>query len=266
MYTVGPAHNCTRVVKGICALKLEFHLKSRFDDLEVVSGFFCCWGSSGSWGSGFFDSNNWGSGFFSWGGSCFFSGCGFGSWGFSYNSEGVSWLRLVCWGWVVYSGLMVNWGWVVYSGFVVYWGGFVVYWGWGGFVVYWFWGGFVSWFWEGFVGWGGVGLWFVFWVSGFSFVFDIGNIAIWASGVGDDLDTAIGKVYTVFSLCVVVVSVFAVGESGAGIGITDTVLEVVYWCGNWLMVWGWGWSMVWCWGCWGSGSTCNHSGGYEDLK
>jgi hypothetical protein len=52
------------VVKGICALKLEFHLKRRFNGLEVISGFFWCW-CSGSWGSGFFDSNNWGSGFFS---------------------------------------------------------------------------------------------------------------------------------------------------------------------------------------------------------
>merc|ERR1719288_359516 len=179
--------------------------------------------------------------FFSW----FFSGLSFDSWGFSYNSEGVFWLRLVSWGWV--------WG--------VYWGGFVVYWGW---LVSWSWGWFVSWFWGWFVCWGWVwGLlvwgWFVFWVGSFSFVFDISDITVWASRVGDDLDTAIGKVYTVFSLGVVVVSVFVVGENSSGISVTDSVLEVVDWSSNWFMVWSWSWGMVWSWGSWSSDSASSQS-------
>ena len=196
--------------------------------------------------------------FFSWG--SLFSW----SWGFSYNSEGIFWLWLVSWGWVwgvYWGGVVVNWGWVVDSWFVVNWGGFVVYWGW---LVSWSWGWFVSWFWGWFVCWGWVwGLlvwgWFVFWVGSFSFVFDISDITVWASRVGDDLDTAIGKVYTVFSLGVVVVSVFVVGENSSGISVTDSVLEVVYWSSNWFMVWSWSWGMVWSWGSWSSDSASSQS-------
>ena len=128
--------------------------------------------------------------------------------------------------------------------------------------VCWGWSWFVGRFWEGLVSWGWVGLvWcrFVFWVSGFSFVFDIGNITIWTSRVGDDLDTAIGKVYTVFSLGVVVVSVFVVGENSSGISVTDSVLEVVDWSSNWFMVWSWSWGMVWSWGSWSSDSASSQS-------
>ena len=163
------------------------------------------------------------------------------------------------WG-IYWGGFVVNWGWVVHSGFVVNWGGFVVYWGW---FVSWGWGWLVSWLWGWFVSWGwvwfvsGFGMWLVFWVRSFSFVFDIGDITIWTSRVGDNLDTAIGKVYTVFSLGVVVVSVFVVGENCSGVTITYSVLEVVYWSSNWFMVWSWGWSMVWSWGS--SGSACYDS-------
>jgi hypothetical protein len=188
-------------------------------------------------------------------------------WGIYVSGLVVNWGCVVC-------GLMVNWGWV----WGIYWSGFVVNWGWVGFV-YWCWSWFVYRFWEGLVSWGRVGFvsWgrvglvcrFVFWVSGYSFVFDIGNIAFWTSSVGDDLDTAIGKVYTVFSLGIVVFSVFAVRKDWSIIGIIDTVLVVVYWCNIGVCFWStiWSWSMVWSWGCWRSNSACCHSdSGYEDLS
>ena len=69
------------------------------------------------------------------------------------------------------------------------------------------------------VGWGrgrvvGLGLR----VLGNTLVFHISNIAVWASAVGDNLDTAVGKVDPVLSLGVVVGTVLLVGEDSSGVG------------------------------------------------
>ena len=174
-----------------------------------------------------------------------------------------SWL-VVSWGWVV-------WGWV---GFVD-WSWFMVNWSWGwlvdgcwGWLVWsWGWVRFVSWLVSWLVGWS-------VWVCGFSFVANISDITVWASRVGDNLDTAIGKVYTIFSLGVVVISVFAMREDWAIVGVIYTVLEVVYWWGNdGVSVVGgcWGvigcWSVIWCWGTsGGSNSACYNGSSDKNLK
>ena len=160
----------------------------------------------------------------------------------SVNRSGfvIDWSRVV-WSWVV-------WGWV---GFV-YWGGFVVNWGmdnrfvcrdWGGFVC-WCWVGFVGRFWEGLISRSWVRLvsrsWvgFVLGVGGFSLVTNIGNITTWSSRVRDNLDTTVGKVYAVFPLDIVVVSVFVMSKDGTVMGtIIDTVVEVVHWSSNRFMIW-----------------------------
>jgi hypothetical protein len=170
--------------------------------------------------------------------------------------------------WSVYGWLVVNWSWVVWS-----WVGFV---NWGWLVVNWGRDRFVCWGWEWLIGWGWewfvCGFWgrfvrgLVFWVDGFSFVSNVGNISIWSSRVGDNLDTAIWKVYTVFTLGIVVISVFAMGK---GWSISSSVIyaisEVVYWSSNRLDIWGW--SMVWCWSSRSSGSACYQCGsGYKNLE
>ena len=65
-----------------------------------------------------------------------------------------------------------------------------------------------SWGWL--VGWsrcGVVWLGLVFGILGLTLVFHISNIAVWASAVGDNLDTAVGKVHPVLSSGVIVVPV-----------------------------------------------------------
>ena len=63
------------------------------------------------------------------------------------------------------------------------------------------WGGFVSGFGSGFVG-------GFFGVGSFAFVFDISDETVFVGFVCHDLNTAIGKVDTVFTTSIVVVSVF----------------------------------------------------------
>ena len=137
-------------------------------------------------------------------------------------------------------GFVVNWGRVV-SGF----GGRFVNWGRGGFVRSWVRGGLVSGFGGGFVSW-------LFWVGSFTFVFDISDITIGSSRVRHNLDTAIGKIDTVFTSGIIVVSGFSLGEHWAIMRIIYTVLVVVYWgsngfsiTGSWVrgMIRGW-WGMI----------------------
>jgi len=146
---------------------------------------------------------------------------------------------VVGWGWVVWGWLVVGWGWVVNWSWVVDWGRLVVDWSWsrlvdglGGWLV-------VNWGWVWLGDW--VSSWLVLWVLSLSLVLDIGNIAIWASLVADDLDTAVWEVDTVFTSGVVVVAVFSVGENWAVMRVVDTVLEVIHWWLNWL----WGIAVAW---------------------
>lgn len=141
-------------------------------------------------------------------------------------------------------GFVVNWGRVV-SGFG---GRFVVNWGRGRLVRSWVRGGLVrSWVRGGFV----TSSRFI-WVGCFTFVFDISNITIGTSSVGHNLDTAIGKIDTVFTSGVIVISGFSLGEHWAIMRIIYTILVVVHWgsngfgiTGSWVrgMIRGW-WGMV----------------------
>lgn len=92
---------------------------------------------------------------------------------------------------------------------------------------------FVGWGRSGFVGWGGVvavpslGLW---WVDSCSLVGDVSDEAsLVVSVVGDDLDTAVGKVHTVGSVNLAIgVLVLSLLEGGAGVLVLDTVLVSVW--------------------------------------
>jgi hypothetical protein len=82
----------------------------------------------------------------------------------------------------------------------------------------------------GFIG-GGVGrlVFLVFGVVGLSFVFDVSGVSVGISLVGDDLDTAVGKVHTVFTSGIVVISVFSMRENGTGVTILNSIFVVVHW-------------------------------------
>jgi hypothetical protein len=95
-------------------------------------------------------------------------------------------------------------------------------WGWG---VSWSWGWGVNWSWGVCWSWGLVGGFLR--EVGLSLVFDISDVTALISVVGDNLDTAVGKVDTVFSGGVVVVAVLVVREGLSGQVIVDSVLEVV---------------------------------------
>ena len=60
-----------------------------------------------------------------------------------------------------------------------------------------------------------------------TFVFNIGNISVSVSGIGHNLDTAVGKVDSVRSLGVVTVTGFAGFKVSFGVIIGNTVLELV---------------------------------------
>ena len=81
-----------------------------------------------------------------------------------------------------------------------------------------------------FVG-GGVGrlVFLVFGVVGLSFVFDVSSVSIGIGLVGDDLDTAVGKVHTVFTSGIVVISVFSMRENGTGVTVLNSIFVVVHW-------------------------------------
>ena len=55
-------------------------------------------------------------------------------------------------------------------------------------------------------------------VDSLSLVLDVSDVALGTGGVGDDLDTAVGKVDPVLSLGVVVGTVLLVGEDSSGVG------------------------------------------------
>jgi hypothetical protein len=114
-------------------------------------------------------------------------------------------------------------------------------------------------------------------VFGFSFVFDISDeTVVVISGVGHNLDTAVGKVNSVRSSEVATgILVFVLFETGTRVIIMDTVLVSerlrgeffnwvgFVWCWWWGMVWGGGW-VVWRWGSIGTGGSYGHEGGEND--
>ena len=129
-----------------------------------------------------------------------------------------------------------------------------------------------GWVWDWLVSWGWVWLvslsFWVVWDTFVSYISDESVVVI--SGVGDSLDTAIGKVNLVRSVNGFTVSGFSGLEVGSRVIVSYSIFEsvwlwgfVVFWgfavSWSWGMVWGWGWSVVWSWGSsWDSSST-----GYE---
>ena len=119
----------------------------------------------------------------------------------------------------------------------------------------------------GFVSGGGVGrLVFLFFrVDSLSFVFDVSNVSVGISLVGDDLDTAVGKVHTVFSSGIVVISVFSMRENGTGVTVLNSIFVVVHWgCDG--FVGGGVRGSIRCRCAGGSGSKGQDGGGEGDLK
>lgn len=133
---------------------------------------------------------------------------------------------------VVRSRLVVDGSGVVRSrGRFVYGSGFVVD-GSRGRLIDGFWGRFVCGSWVGFVCWGGVGSGLVgssFGVGCFTFVFNISNVTLGSSSVGNNLDTTIGKVDTVFSSGVIVVTALLLAENWSVSGIIYSIFVVVHW-------------------------------------
>ena len=130
------------------------------------------------------------------------------------------------------------------------------------------WGSVVSWGWSWVV-------WLSFWVYWGSFVFDISDESVVVvSGVGDSLDTSVGKVDLVRSRGYLAIRGFLGVEVSLGVVISNSVLEsewgwgvfffVVNWgmirCWSWSMIRSWSWSVVWSWGSWHS------SGGTEESE
>merc|ERR1719367_343413 len=92
----------------------------------------------------------------------------------------------------------------------------------------------------------------VFWVLSNTFVFNIGNISTISISniVGDNLGTTIGKVYTVFTVGSITVTVFVSSKISFSIVIMDSISVLVY-CWSFFIHWSltvsWSWSMVgWC--------------------
>ena len=106
---------------------------------------------------------------------------------------------------------------------------------------------------------------FIFWIDCFSFIADIGNITIRSSRVRDNLNATIRKVYTVFSLGVIVVSVLIMRENWAIVCVINTILKVVDRSSDWLIR-SWGMAISWGWGSsWGSNSACYKSSSGKNL-
>jgi hypothetical protein len=140
-----------------------------------------------------------------------------------------SWSWVVDGGSVVRSRLVVDGSGVVRSrGRFVCGSGFVVD-GSGGRLIDGSWGGFVCGSGVGFVCWGGVGSRLVFWVGCFTFVFHISNVALGASSVRNNLDTTVGKVDTVFSSGVIVITALLLAENWSVSGIVYSIFVVVHW-------------------------------------
>ena len=128
-------------------------------------------------------------------------------------------------------------------------------------------GGFVSGSRGGFVRSGVGGLVFlIFGVVGLSFVFDVSGVSVGISLVGDDLDTAVGKVHTVFTSGIVVISVFSMRENGTGVTVLNSIFVVVHWGEDGFFVVGGGVrGSIRCRCVGGSGGN-SQKGGEGDLK
>ena len=116
------------------------------------------------------------------------------------------------------------------------------------------------WGWLGCVVWS----WFVFWVLGNTFVFNVSDITVISvSGVGNNLGTAIGKSNTVFTSDNITVTVFIGGKVSLGVVILNSITilvnswAIIGWfvIRSWLVVsWGWvgngfvyNWGYIWSW-------------------
>ena len=129
------------------------------------------------------------------------------------------------------------------------------------------WGRFVCGSGVGFVCWGGVGSWLVgggFWVGCFTFVFHISNVALGASSVRNNLDTTVGKVDTVFSSGVIVITALLLAENWSVSGIVYSIFVVVHWGKDGLIIRSRG-GVVGSWGSSGSGNS-QEAGGKSKLK
>jgi len=119
-----------------------------------------------------------------------------------------------------------------------------------------------------FVSGGGVGrlVFLFFGVDSLSFVFDVSNVSGGISLVGDDLDTAVGKVHTVFTSGIVVISVFSMRENGTGVTVLNSIFVVVHWGEDgFFVVGGWVRGSIRCRCVGGSGGN-SQEGGEGDLK
>ena len=119
----------------------------------------------------------------------------------------------------------------------------------------------------GFVCWGGVGSRLVgsgFWVDCFTFVFHISNVALGASSVRNNLDTTVGKVDTVFSSSVIVITALLLAENWSVSGIVYSIFVVVHWGKDGLIIRSRG-GVVGSWGSSGSGNG-QEAGGKSKLK
>ena len=130
-------------------------------------------------------------------------------------------------------------------------------------------GGFVCGSRVGFVCWGGVGSGFVgscFWVGCFTFVFHISNVALGASSVRNNLDTTVGKVDTVFSSSVIVITALLLAENWSVSGIVYSIFVVVHWGKDGLIIRSRG-GVVGSWGSSRDGSgNSQEAGGKSKLK
>jgi hypothetical protein len=111
----------------------------------------------------------------------------------------------------------------------------------------WSWGSNNNWGW-GIRSWS----WGISWgrcVGGLSRIFDISNIAIAISSVGDSLETTIGKVDVVFSVGVVTFTSLAGSKVGSTVCVRHSIVVVVGWDGvrvGRLSTISWGWSIYRC--------------------
>jgi hypothetical protein len=219
-------------------------------DLDWLSDFNWGWGSFFNWDWGW-DSNLWGSDL--WGSNLLDSNLSFWGWGSVFKGSesegtGTNWDGSLedwgssedSWGWGKSKG---SWGWGKSK-----WSWGKSKWSWGWSESKWSWGwGESNWSWGKDTGssgndplswgWGnsndswswGIVSWSegLSWENSFTFVFHISNITGLISVVGDNLDTAVGKVDSVFSSGIVVVAVLVVREGLTGLSISNTVLEVI---------------------------------------
>ena len=109
----------------------------------------------------------------------------------------------------------------------------------------------------GWVVWG----WFVFGVLSYTFVFDISDISTISiiDGIGDNLGATIGKIYTVFTIGSITITVFIgskvssrviVGNSIAILVDSWSVISRFWMIWSWLVV-GWSWVNNWLMNNWG---------------